>query len=192
MGGFESLHSYNLFFLFLILTIIIYEVNLDTRINKISDIEKEIEVILGYDEIKKELEEAYHKERKNIAMPGFRKGKVPMGMIKKMYGEAIEYKACEDIANDKFFEVMKSSELQPVNTPSLTDLNYEKEKQLTFKVKFQVKPELEVKDYKGVEVEKIIFKIRDEDIDGEIARLKQSNSSFEETDVVEGKDVKVN
>lgn len=165
---------------------------MDTKINKISDIEKEIEVILGYDEIKQEIEEAYQKERKNIAMPGFRKGKVPMGMIKKMYGEAIEYKTCEDIANEKFFEVLKSSEILPVNTPSLTDLNYEKEKQLSFKVSFQVKPELEVKDYKGIEVEKIVFNIKDEDIAEEIARLKQAHSSFEETEVVDGKEIKVN
>lgn len=165
---------------------------MDTKINKISDIEQEIEVTLGYDEIKSDIDDAYNKEKKNISIPGFRKGKVPMQMLKKMYGEAIEYKASEEIANKKFWEALQAENVQPVSTPSLVDLDYKPGEKLSFKVRFEVKPELEVKDYKNLEIEKIVFNIKDEDIDAEIARLKQANSTFEDAEVVEGNEYKVN
>ncbi|RMD47982.1 MAG: trigger factor family protein, partial [Ignavibacteria bacterium] len=59
---------------------------MESKVNVLSDCEHEIDVTLGYDEIQPEIEEAYKKERKSIALPGFRKGKVPMQMIKKLYG----------------------------------------------------------------------------------------------------------
>ena len=75
------------------------EVLLETKINIISTSEHELEVNLGYDEIQPEINLAYQKESKKIEMPGFRKGKVPLSMVKKVYGDAIEYKASEEIAN---------------------------------------------------------------------------------------------
>jgi len=169
-----------------------YEVKLDTKVNKISDSEQEIEVTLGYDEIKSDIDNAYIKEKANISIPGFRKGKAPLGMIKKMYGEAIEYKVCEDTANKKFWEVIESNGFLPVSAPSLVDLDYKAGEKLTFKVRFQIKPELDVKNYKGIEIEKIIFNVKDTDIEEEINRLKYANSSYEEAEVVDGKDFKLN
>ena len=70
--------------------------------NQLSDSQQEVEVNLNYDEILTEINDAYDEERKTITIDGFRKGKAPMGMIKKLYGETIEYKASEKIANKKF------------------------------------------------------------------------------------------
>ncbi len=72
---------------------------MELKINQLSDSQQEIEVSLEYNEITAEIDEAYQEERKNITIDGFRKGKAPMGMVKKLYGEAIEYKASENIAN---------------------------------------------------------------------------------------------
>jgi len=60
--------------------------------------EKEVEIKLQYDEIKKEIEEEVKKQTKKIQIPGFRKGKAPLSMLKKMYGDAFEYEASEKIA----------------------------------------------------------------------------------------------
>ena len=62
---------------------------MEIKVNEITVSEHEVEVTLQYEEIKPEIEEAYRKERKKISLPGFRKGKIPMPMLKKMYGEEV-------------------------------------------------------------------------------------------------------
>ena len=91
---------------------------METKVNVLSDSEHELEVKLNYSEIQSEIEEAYKKERKSISMPGFRKGKVPISMLKKVYGDAIEYKASEDIANKKYWDVVKEKDLKPISMPT--------------------------------------------------------------------------
>ena len=118
---------------------------METKINVISEAENELEVSLSYDEILPEIEEAYKEERKNISMPGFRKGKVPTSMLKKMYGEAIEYKASEKIANSKFWNIVDEMGLKPISTPQLVDIDYDFGKKLSFKIKYEVMPQIEVK-----------------------------------------------
>ncbi|MCB0731687.1 MAG: trigger factor [Ignavibacteriae bacterium] len=157
---------------------------METKVNVLSDTEHEIEVKLEYNEIKEEIDAAYAKERKTISMPGFRKGKVPMSMLKKMYGEAIEYKASEDIANKKFWDVVKEQNLKPLSMPQMTDLNFEMNNSLSFKVKYEVKPTLNLKDYTGLEIEKPIFKVKDEDIAAEVNNMFKSKATFELADEV--------
>lgn len=184
MWGFESPLSHH-FFDFPYEIVYLVEVILEIKVNELTLSEHEVEVTLQYEEIKPEIEEAYKKERKNISLPGFRKGKIPMQMLKKMYGEAIEHQAAEEIANKKFWDVVEAEGLKPISTPQLNDLDFNINEKLFFKVKYEVIPDLELKDYKGVEVEKPIFKVKDEDVDKEVATILKSRSTFEDAEQVE-------
>lgn len=164
---------------------------MDIKVNVLSDIEHEVEVSLSYEEIKPEIDEAYSEERKEISLPGFRKGKVPVSMLKKVYGDAIEHKASETIANKKFWEVVEQEKLEPVNTPELVDINFVKDETLSFKVKYEVKPEIEVKDYTGLEVEKPVFKTKDEDVEREIDHILKSQAQYEEAEKIEDENTKI-
>ncbi|MCF8262017.1 MAG: trigger factor [Melioribacteraceae bacterium] len=164
---------------------------MESKVNVISSSEHEIEVTLSYDEIKPEIEAAYKEERKKITMPGFRKGKVPMQMLKKMYGDAIEYQASEKIANSKFWTVVESENLNPISTPALTDIDFVPGEKLAFKVKYEVKPEMEILDYKNLKIDKPVFKLRDEDVEHEIEHLLKSKASFEETEEITDKKHKI-
>jgi trigger factor len=164
---------------------------LEIKVNQLSDSQQEIEVTLAYTEITKEIEEAYQEERKKIAIDGFRKGKAPMGMIKKIYGEAIEYAASEKIANKKFWDAIDQENLKPVSTPQMTDIDFIPGEKLFFKVKFEVKPKLELKDYKGIEVEKPIFKVKEEDVQKEIDYLLKPQFKYEPAEVVENQSCKI-
>lgn len=152
---------------------------METKINVISPSEHELEVSLGYDEIQADIDAAYNKERKKIELPGFRKGKVPMPMLKKMYGELIEHQASEDIANKKFWQVVSEQNLDPISTPKMTDINFERGVKLSFKIQYEVKPELELKDYTGNEIKKIVWTVGDEEVDREIEYLLRSNRTLE-------------
>ncbi|MBN1301983.1 MAG: trigger factor [Melioribacteraceae bacterium] len=164
---------------------------MDTKVNEITQSEHEIEVTLVYDEIKNEIEDAYEEERKKISLPGFRKGKAPIQMLKKLYGEAIEYQASEKIANKKFWDIVDSEKLQPISTPQLIDLDFKINEKLYFKVKYEVRPELELKDYTNLEIEKPVFKLREEDIEKEIDLMLKTRASFEEADLVSDENFKI-
>lgn len=158
---------------------------METKVKNLSESEQEVEISLEYNEIQKEIDEAYMKERKSISLPGFRKGKVPLSMLKKMFADAIEYKASEEIANKKFWEVVDKENLEPISTPQLSDIDFEIGSKLNFKVKYEIKPKLELKDYKGLEIEKPVFKVRDEDIETELNSILKTHSTYEEAEKVE-------
>ncbi|MEW6701665.1 MAG: trigger factor [Bacteroidota bacterium] len=152
---------------------------MDIKINQLPNSQQEVEVNLNYDEILPEINEAYKEESKNITINGFRKGKAPIGMIKKLYGEAIEFKASENIANKKFWNVVDQENLKPISTPQMVDIDFVPGTKLTFKIKYEVKPKLELKNYKGIEVEKLIFNVKDEEVEHEIDSLLKPYQKFE-------------
>ncbi len=158
---------------------------MEIKVNQLTDSQQEVEVNLEYSEITNEIEEAYQEERKNISIDGFRKGKAPMGMIKKLYGEAIEYKASEKIANKKFWDIVDQQNLKPISTPQMTDIDFVAGSKLFFKIKFDVKPQLNLKDYKGIQVEKPLFKVKDEEIEHELSHLLKPHYKYEPAEIVE-------
>ncbi|OGU55255.1 MAG: trigger factor [Ignavibacteria bacterium RBG_13_36_8] len=164
---------------------------MESKVNILSDNEHELEVNLKYPEIKSEIEEAYKEERKNIELPGFRKGKVPIDMLKKLYGEAIEYKTSEKIATKKFWDIVDDKNLKPISTPQLTDIDFEKGNKLFFKVKYEIMPKLELKEYKGLEIEKPLFKVKEEDVQKEIDYILKTNASYKETDMIENNNFRI-
>lgn len=164
---------------------------MEIKVNQVSDSKQEVEVNLTYEEITPDIEEAYSEERKNIEIDGFRKGKAPMAMIKKLYGEAIEYKASEKIATKKFWEAVDQENLKPISTPQLTDIDFVPGSKLFFKIQYEIKPKLELKNYKGLEIEKPLFKVKEEDIEKEIDYLLKPHFKYEASETVENKSSRI-
>jgi len=161
---------------------------LEKKVNVIAEAEHELEVTLTYDEIKPEIDDAYKKERKKISIDGFRKGKAPIHVIKKFYGDAIEYQAAETISNKKFWDIAEEDNLNPISTPKLIDIDFVRGEKLFFKVQYEVKPTLELKDYKGLEIEKPILKVRDEDVENELNKILKAHITYEDAEKIKDKD----
>ena len=157
---------------------------MEYKINDLSVSEKEVEVTFNYDEIKADIETEVKKQTKKIQLPGFRKGKVPVSILKKMYGDALEYEASEKVANSQFWKISKEKELAPIGQPSLTDIKFDPGEKLFFKVKYEVMPTLEVKEYTDLEIEIPKFEVTDEDVQKEIDYILKANSKNEETESV--------
>ncbi|MDT3696593.1 MAG: trigger factor [Ignavibacterium sp.] len=146
--------------------------------------EKEVEIKLQYDEIKKDIEEEVKKQTKKIQIPGFRKGKAPLSMLKKMYGDAFEYEASEKIANSFFWKIADEKQLKPIGQPAMTDLKFEPEKDLSFKVKFETIPILNVKDYKNLSFEIPELIASDSEIQKEIDYFLKTNKKLEDAELI--------
>ncbi len=157
---------------------------MEYKINDISLSEREVEITLTYDEIKNDVETEVKKQTKNIQISGFRKGKVPMHLLKKMYGDALEHEASEKVANNQFWEIAKEKHFHPIGQPSLTDIKFKPGEDLYFKVKYEVYPNLDIKDYTGNEIEIPDFSVKDEEVEAEIKYILKANSTNENIDMV--------
>ncbi len=157
---------------------------MEFKINDLSLTEKEVEVTFAYDEVKTNIESEVKKQAKNIQIPGFRKGKVPVAMLKKLYGDSLEYEASEKVANHQFWELAESKHLHPIGQPHLTDIKFKPGEDFFFKVKYEVMPKLDVKDYTGLEIEVPEIEVRDEDVQSEIDYIIKANSVNEDVNEV--------
>ena len=128
----------------------------------------EMEISVPADEFEKAVENAYRKNVGKIAVPGFRKGKAPRKMIEKMYGKEVFYDdAFEAVFPAAYEDAVKEAGINPVDRPSAEPV-FDDEKGLLFKVKVTVKPEVSVKEYKGLKVEKPAVNVTPEDIENEL------------------------
>ena len=136
-------------------------------------------------EIDKELMEsgvnkAYLKARKNIQLPGWRKGKAPRKLIESIYGAHVFY---EDGLEEIFPEIYKAcvidQEIKAVGRPSLTDMDINDEGIVTLTLTTDVYPEVTLGDYKGLEVEKAEATVTDEQVSAELDRMAQNVASTE-------------
>ena len=123
---------------------------------------------------------AYLKARKNIMIPGFRKGKAPRKMIEAMYGAHVFY---EDGLEEIFPEVYKTAvvdqDVKAIGRPSLTDMDISEEGIVTITLTTDVYPEVTLGDYKGLEVEKAEAEVTDAQVDAELNRMAQNVASTE-------------
>lgn len=137
----------------------------------------ELEIQVSAEAFEKACETAYQKRGKKIEVPGFRKGKAPRKMIEKMYGEGVFF---EDAVNstyaDALEEAVKEAELEVVAAPDVEILDVSKENGYKFKAICVVKPEVSVKDYKGIKAKKTVKRVTAKEITAEIDRLRERNA----------------
>jgi trigger factor len=157
---------------------------LEIKVNDISQSEKEVEVTLSYDEIRNEIDREVKKEISKIQVPGFRKGKVPKQIIKQRFRDTLEFEASEKVANSRFWQLAKENDLRPIGQPVMTDLDFNIEQDFKFKVKYEIIPEIEVKDYTGQLIEVPDLNVKPDDVEKEIDNLLRSNSSQEDADAI--------
>ena len=126
---------------------------------------------------------AYLKARKNIMIPGFRKGKAPRKMIESMYGAHVFY---EDGLEEIFPEVYKAAvidqDVKAIGRPSLTDMNIEEDGSVTLTLTTELYPEVTLGEYKGLEVEKAEATVTDAQVEAELNRMAQNVASTETVD----------
>ena len=123
------------------------------------------------------VQHSYNKNKGKFNIPGFRKGKAPFNMIKKMYGVGVFYEdAVDEVIDASYPDAAKESGLEIVSRPSISIEEIEEGKAFVYTATVAVKPEVTLGQYKGVEVQKTKSEVTEEDIETEIKRAREKNS----------------
>lgn len=140
------------------------------------------------------MKKVYSKTAKYFNIPGFRKGKAPMNIVERQYGSEVFY---EDTFNEVvpkiYDEELKANNIEAVSKPDIDVVQIGKGKDLIFTAVVQIKPEVKLGKYKGIQLNKIEYTVKDEDIDHEIGHMAEKNSRLVtvEDRPVEEKDITV-
>ena len=139
-----------------------------------------ITVEIDKDLMEKGVNAAYLKQRKNIQIPGFRRGKAPRKMIEKMYGAHVFYEdGLEEIFPEVYQEAVINQNIKAVGQPSLTDMNISEDGIVTLTLTTDVYPEVTLGQYKGIEAPKADTTSSDEQVQAELDQMAQNVASTE-------------
>ncbi|MGN1415904.1 MAG: trigger factor [Oscillospiraceae bacterium] len=142
--------------------------------NKIETNKYELEVEVDAAQFENAVQSTYRRKAKSITVPGFRKGKAPRKMIEKLYGEGFFYEdAVNALVPAAVYPAVKEAGLTPVVRPEVEVTSLDKNSGVVFKMTVISKPEVEISDYKGIEIAKNVKDITDEDVDNEIGKLRE-------------------
>lgn len=166
---------------------------MDVTINERSPVDFELDIRATHDELEPRLNEALREQRKKMNLKGFRPGRVPMSLAKKMYGEAIAAQVAEEVIGEAYRDEIADDESRNVlGQPRLVELDYAYGGDLHAVVRFGVKPAFDIADLSGTTVNRLVRPITDEDIDEEITRRLRKDAVLSPTDEpVTGDDVAV-
>jgi len=152
---------------------------METKIKQATPVEYEFEIHATAEELEPKLKEALQAQRSQMDIKGFRKGKVPMDLVKQMHGKAIGYRLAESYVQEAFQnEVEGNDDIEPVGQPMLTELDYELDGDLNATIRFGVQPDVELADLSGEELSMLAHEVTEEDVDNEVQRLRQQRADL--------------
>lgn len=145
--------------------------------NKVETNRYELEVEVNAEDFEKAVNKAFLKNAKKISIPGFRKGKAPRAFIEKYYGENVFYEdAVNDIYPKALEDAIDEAKLDVINDKIDFDVLKIGKDGFAFKAVVTVKPEVEIENYKGIEIKPKKVEVTQEDIDKEIEKVRERNS----------------
>ena len=150
-----------------------------STIEKLSSNKVKIDFIVEPELFEKGMQTAYRKNVGRINVQGFRRGKAPRKVIEAMYGESIFYEdAIDEIFPEVYAEAVKEHGITPVDRPAFDLKQIGSGKELEFTVEVFVKPDVELGQYKGLEVERHTTEVTDDDVSAEIERARERVSRY--------------
>jgi trigger factor len=156
----------------------------EVNIQPLSEVSHEVEIKATQEDLAPHFDRAYQEYRKKVEIRGFRKGKAPLDIVKKLYGDMIENDSLSEVANDMYRQVVKEKELKPIGEPVLVDMTYKRGESFRCRIQYDTRPKIELKDYRNIEVEKFVHTVNEDEVAKELLRLQQINAKMDEADAV--------
>lgn len=153
---------------------------MNAKMEKVENNVVKFEITVEAEKFNEAVEKAYRKNKAKYNIPGFRKGKAPLAIIKQYYGEGVFYEDAVNFCCDDTYPVaLEESSIKPVDYPQIDIVEIGSGKDFVYTAKVTVTPEVELGQYEGVEVKKVEYPVTDEDVDNELKSTQEKNARIE-------------
>ena len=132
-----------------------------------------LEIELSQEKVDEEFDVVYDKYRNHSKIPGFRKGKAPMDLVKLRFKDIVAKEILESLVPKAYEDAVKEANLSPISLPVVKHIEFQQGMPLKFKAEIDVKPEIELKEYKGIELVKKRREITEEDVNRSLNYLRE-------------------
>jgi len=150
------------------------------KVEKIETNVIKLEIRVEAEKFDAALTKAYNKNKSRYNIPGFRKGKVPMAMVKKFYGVEAFYDDAVNFAIDESYPTALSEEnIRPVDYPQIDIVELGEGKELVYTATVTTYPEIELGEYKGLDIKKAVYEVEDSEIEKQITEMQEKNARIE-------------
>ncbi|PLX91080.1 MAG: trigger factor [Desulfuromonas sp.] len=153
---------------------------MSVSVEELSPIRKKLVIEVAADQVTEKIEQAYAKIAKTADLKGFRKGKVPRAMLEKHYAPRMEQDVAGSLINETLYRALLDNEIVAVAQPEVVESGQvEKGKAFTYLAEVEVKPEIVVKDYTGIELDREILQFNDESVQQRLEEMAASRAQLE-------------
>ncbi|MGD9318875.1 MAG: trigger factor [Desulfobacteraceae bacterium] len=157
-----------------------------TRLEEISPVKKKLEIEIEAGEVSKKIEEAYRELRKGVKLPGFRPGKVPRKILERRFGNQVIDDVTRRLVNETLPKAVEETNAIPLSMPIIENEILKLGQNFKYSALMEVRPEFELKDYMGFEVEKEIFSVADEDVDAQLEEIRKTHGQLSSVETERG------
>ena len=154
---------------------------MQVSIETTSGLERRLTVNLPADVVEKEVDKRLQQAAKTVRINGFRKGKVPMKVVRQRFGAGVRQEVVGEVMSRSFYEAVQKEQVKPAGQPSIEAKNMTPGENLEYVATFEVYPEVELADLNEVTIERPVAEVTDKDVDNMIDVLRKQQSGWKET-----------
>lgn len=147
-------------------------------VNNVSGCTKEVHVEIPAEAVQTKVDVIYQRISQQAKLPGFRKGKAPLDVIRKQYKSTVREEMVHHELPEFFRAVLMDQKIDPVAQPQITHLQFEEGSPLKFVAMVEIKPEFQLKNYKGIKVKKEKIGVQEEEVDKALESLREQGAQF--------------
>ncbi len=147
---------------------------MEVVVEEVSALTKKLTITLPEKDVQKKLKKAYDKLQRESKMKGFRRGKVPRSIIVKSYKHEVEAEIGEKLVQESYFDAVEQENIDPVVHPDISAPRFKEDGTFEYVANVDIRPEFELGEYKGLEVEEISSEVSDAAVEVEIEELRRS------------------
>ncbi|MBW2066047.1 MAG: trigger factor [Deltaproteobacteria bacterium] len=149
-----------------------------TSIEEISPVKKKLTVEIEAEKVSEKVDKAYRSLGKRAKIKGFRPGRAPRSMLERYFGREVEEEVTKDLVNETLPKALEDTDIVPLTMPVVENQVLKVGQDFKYSAVMEVRPQFELKDYMGIEVEKEICSVTDEDVDKQIEEIRRSQGTL--------------
>jgi trigger factor len=159
-----------------------------TNLEDLSPVKKKLEIEIEAEEVAKKIDEAYRDLKKEVKFPGFRPGKAPRTLLERQFGDQVTEDVTRKLINETFLKAVEETHIIPLNMPVFENSILKAGQNFIYSAVMEVRPEFDIDNYMGLEIEKEICSVSDEDVDKQLEEIRKSRGTL--TSITEDRGIK--